>query len=249
MLEKWSVSSLWMITLHLLSYFVFELNIYALKPNLGHGHVGLQLVYLRPQPTLMWAVYYVASSQTDFRGGQSQASMGGAWLAPSLWGFRITWVLAQRVRWSLCFALPWSWDGSTDWNIMLTSLPIPSVRTSCFALPCTYNVSEVCARCCHVVFPLASITCYPDKPKPSPLLDLSTLRSQPLAAFVSSVRALFPYNNVASFVCVSVWGKMLCSLCPDQQLHCGAAGAFIRVHCPKAVIFTCIIVDRQVCVE
>lgn len=140
--------------------FYFQVPIYALKPNLGHGHVGLQLVYLHPQPTLMGAVYYVAAAETDNYGGQSQALAGGASLAASLWEFRITWVLAQRVRWSLCFALPWSSDGEhTDWNIMLTSLPVLSVRTSRFVRPCAHNVCGVCARRCHVVFAHASITC------------------------------------------------------------------------------------------
>lgn len=139
-----------------------------------------------------------------------------------------------------CFAV----DGSADWNIMLTSLPILSVRTSCFVRPCALDVCEGCARCCHVVLSVHQSRVNPTKPR---LLYCSTLRSHCLSTFTSSVRALFPYNNVASFVCVSMWGKKcfvrcaLTSSCIVELLE-----PFIRVHCSKVVFF---IADGQVCVE
>lgn len=44
---------------------------------LGHGHVGLQLVYLLPQPRLKRAVYNVAAPGIDSRGSRPEKSGGG----------------------------------------------------------------------------------------------------------------------------------------------------------------------------
>lgn len=72
---------------------------------LGHGHVGLQLVYLMPQPRLKRAVYYEAARGIDSRSGQSGTPGGGTLAQFNQWERGITWVLAQGVRLRFCFAL------------------------------------------------------------------------------------------------------------------------------------------------
>lgn len=65
---------------------------------LGHGHIGLQLVYLLPQPRLKRAVYYEAARAIDGQTGQSDASGGGTLFSFGQSERGITWVLAQGVR-------------------------------------------------------------------------------------------------------------------------------------------------------
>lgn len=175
----------------------------ALNPNLGHGYVGLQLVYLRPQPTLMRAVYYVAASETGIRGGQSQASTGGASLALSLWEFRITWVLAQRVRWSHCFALPWSWDGEhrlehhadiSAHTVGSYELLCPSARSACLWIMCSL------LPCCVFFFilPMHHSRVNPDKPEPAPLLLYMAVHYVP-RLFLPSCPARVPFPRTITW--------------------------------------------------
>lgn len=67
--------------------------------------VGLQLVYLLPQPRLKEAVCYEAAPRSDSRGSHSDKLEGGASSALDQWVMRIMWVVAHRVRLMFCFAL------------------------------------------------------------------------------------------------------------------------------------------------
>lgn len=83
---------------------------------LGHGHVGLQLVYLLPQPRLKRAVYYEAARVIDSRGGYSDTPGGGLSSPLGQQESEITWVLLGWVRLGFCFALLGSCAECRDWG-------------------------------------------------------------------------------------------------------------------------------------
>lgn len=165
------------------SIFLLQVRNYAFKTNLGHGHVGLQLVYLRPQPTVNLGVYYEASLRGLTAAAANQKRSGAGFLCRSTnsisrlrgcWHSELDGVFVL-----LCCG---SVMGAETWNMMLTFLLLVGnclsyVLSWCLCSLCVL-LASISPPCMHHMFTGAAYSIslvYRSTSRSSPFLPMSSV--------------------------------------------------------------------------